>query len=108
NSARYAGEDKSFEKNMEKLLKNLEGVTNRKARFRTVISLIRDGVEHQFEGICEGTIARAPSGTGGFGYDPVFIPEGETRSFAEMSAGEKHKISHRTRAVEQLVNFLTL
>jgi XTP/dITP diphosphohydrolase len=105
-SARYAGEEKSFEKNMDKLLRDLEGAGNRKARFRTVISLVIDGREYIFEGICPGEILKERRGSGGFGYDPVFVPEGRDRSFAEMSLAEKSAISHRARAVEKLVIFL--
>jgi XTP/dITP diphosphohydrolase len=105
-SARYAGEDRTFSNNIEKLLHNLEGQTNRKARFRTVISLILDGQEHLFEGICEGHILTTPVGEKGFGYDPVFTPHGATRSFAEMSMEEKNHYSHRRRAADKLVAFL--
>lgn len=105
-SARYAGPENSFEKNVAKLLSNLQGVGDRKAQFRTVISLILNGKEHLFEGICKGRILEAPQGEGGFGYDPVFVPEGADRSFAEMSLAEKNRYSHRARAVEQLTAFL--
>jgi XTP/dITP diphosphohydrolase len=105
-SARYAGEDRSFSSNIEKLLHRLEGQTNRKARFRTVISLIKNGHEHLFEGICEGYILTAPTGDQGFGYDPVFVPEGAARSFAEMNMEEKNHYSHRRRAADKLVAFL--
>ena len=105
-SARYAGEDRAFEKNIEKLLNNLDGQTNRSARFRTVISLILDGQEHLFEGICEGRILAAPAGGKGFGYDPVFAPDGEQRSFAEMSLEEKNRFSHRRKAADKLIAFL--
>src|SRR5581483_8240376 len=84
-SARYAGEERAFSKNVDKLLYNLASQTNRRARFRTVISLIWQGQEWLFEGICEGTITPSPQGAGGFGYDPVFVPTGETRTFAEMT-----------------------
>jgi len=94
------------EGNIKKLLLALEGETNRKARFRTIISLIIDGKEHLFEGICEGHITESASGTEGFGYDPIFIPDGQNLSFAEMEAEEKNKISHRARAVQELVQFL--
>lgn len=104
-SARYAGEDRSFS-NIDKLLYKLQGQTNRKARFRTVISLIIDGQEHLFEGICEGHILTSPTGGQGFGYDPVFAPEGDTRSFAEMNMEEKNHYSHRRRAADKLVAFL--
>ena len=105
-SARYATDGHDFEANNRLLLKNLEGVTNRKARFRTVISLILDGEEHLFEGIVEGRIAESEAGCGGFGYDPLFIPDGYDCTFAEMSADEKNAISHRGRAVQKLVAFL--
>jgi len=105
-SARYAGEDRSFSNNIEKLLYKLQGQTNRKARFRTVISLIMDGKEHLFEGVCEGHILSSPTGNQGFGYDPVFAPEGDTRSFAEMNMEEKNYYSHRRRAADKLVAFL--
>ncbi len=105
-SARYAGDERSFERNMDKLLHELEGQPNRKARFRTVISLIIDGKETLFEGICEGRISLQKKGQQGFGYDPVFIPAGYDRSFGEMSLEEKSVFSHRARAVEKLVTFL--
>ncbi|MBS1510409.1 MAG: RdgB/HAM1 family non-canonical purine NTP pyrophosphatase [Bacteroidetes bacterium] len=105
-SARYAGENRSFEANIDKLLKNLAGNENRKARFRTVISLILDGQEYLFEGICNGMITLERRGRNGFGYDPVFIPDGASHSFAEMSMEEKSVFSHRKKAVEQLVAFL--
>lgn len=105
-SARYAGEDKAFDKNIEKLLSNLGNENNRKARFRTVISLIWEGQEWLFEGICEGSITWQPAGSGGFGYDPVFIPTGSDRTFAEMSLAEKNAISHRKKAADKLVLFL--
>lgn len=105
-SARYATDGHDFAANNLKLLKELEGKTNRKARFRTVISLIRGGVEQQVEGIVSGTIATKESGCEGFGYDPLFIPEGHNTTFAEMTADEKNAISHRGRAVQALVNIL--
>ena len=105
-SARYAGEDKAFDKNIDKLLSKLDHATNRKARFRTVISLIWEDREWFFEGICEGAITHEQHGAGGFGYDPVFIPAGHTRTFAEMSLEEKNGISHRTKAAGKLVAFL--
>jgi XTP/dITP diphosphohydrolase len=105
-SARYAGEDKAFDKNIEKLLSKLGNDNNRKARFRTVISLIWEGQEWLFEGICEGAITQQPAGSGGFGYDPVFIPTGSDRTFAEMSLAEKNAISHRKKAADKLVLFL--
>ena len=105
-SARYASDGHDFEANNRLLLKNLEGVTNRKARFRTVISLILNGEEHLFEGIVEGRITESAAGCGGFGYDPLFVPNGYDCTFAEMSADEKNAISHRGRAVQKLVEFL--
>jgi XTP/dITP diphosphohydrolase len=106
-SARYAGEDKSFDKNIDKLLSKLESTPNRVARFRTVISLIMDGKETLFEGICNGEIITERRGNQGFGYDPVFIPEGSDRTFAEMNISEKQAFSHRGRATAKLVAFLT-
>ncbi len=105
-SARYAGEDRAFDANIEKLLSNLSGKRDRSARFRTVISLLIDGTETLFEGICNGKIISEKRGTQGFGYDPVFIPEGSDRTFAEMSLTEKNQYSHRKRATEKLVAFL--
>ena len=105
-TARYAGEECDSVKNMKKLLAELEGQSNRRARFRTVICLIIGGVEHLFEGVVNGTITTSFSGTEGFGYDPIFMPDGENRTFAEMPLTEKNKISHRGRAVEKLVSFL--
>lgn len=105
-SARYAGEHVSYADNNKLLLKNLAGCQNRKARFRTVIALILDGKEHLFEGRVEGTIATEPHGEGGFGYDPLFIPEDSQLTFAEMSPEAKNGISHRGRAVAKLVAFL--
>ena len=106
-SARYATDGHDFTANNRLLLKNMEGKDNRKARFRTVISLILDGEEYLFEGIVEGRIAESEAGCGGFGYDPLFIPDGYNCTFAEMSAEEKNAISHRGRAVQKLVAFLT-
>jgi XTP/dITP diphosphohydrolase len=105
-SARYAGEHKSFEKNIEKLLLNLKGSPDRRARFRTVICVILDGKELFFEGICEGFITEAPQGQGGFGYDPVFMPLGSDRSFGQMNMEEKNRFSHRKKAADLLVTFL--
>ena len=105
-SARYAGEHVSYADNNVLLLKNLAGCENRKARFRTVIALIVDGKEYLFEGRVEGTIATEPHGEGGFGYDPLFVPEGSQLTFAEMSSEAKNKISHRGHAVAKLVAFL--
>ncbi len=105
-SARYAGEQKNSDDNMNLLLANLIG-KDRSARFRTVIALIIDGQKHVFEGECKGHIIEERRGEKGFGYDPIFIPEGYDQTFAEMSMEEKAKISHRGRAIEKLVEFLT-
>ena len=105
-SARYAGESRSFNANIEKVLKKLSFEKNRNARFRAVISLIIDGKETQFEGICNGKIIDSPQGTEGFGYDPIFIPDGSKLSFAEMSIEEKNQFNHRTKAAAKLVAFL--
>jgi XTP/dITP diphosphohydrolase len=104
-SARYAGTGSSDD-NINKLLEKLQHQSHRKARFRTVISLIWKGAEYLFEGVCNGTITEKRKGEGGFGYDPVFIPEGSTRSFGEMTPEEKNKYSHRKKAADQLVLFL--
>lgn len=105
-SARYATDGHDFAANNRLLLKNLEGKENRRARFRTVISLIEGGEEHLFEGIVEGRIIDHESGEEGFGYDPLFVPDGFDRTFAEMTAEEKNAISHRGRAVRKLVAYL--
>ena len=105
-SARYAGPENSSEKNMNKLLANLEGETNRNASFETVIALILNGDKHVFNGRVEGEITEAKSGADGFGYDPIFIPENGKLTFAEMTKEAKGKISHRGRAVKKLVAFL--
>lgn len=106
-SARYATDGHDFAANTALLLRNLRGVADRRARFRTVIALIEaDGTERLFEGRVEGVIAETPAGCGGFGYDPVFRPEGFDRTFAEMTAAEKNAISHRGRAVAALADYL--
>ncbi len=105
-SARYAGEECNSEANMHKLLHNLTGKSNRKAQFRTVIALIIDGEEKLFNGIIKGEITTEKRGDSGFGYDPIFIPEGFTVSFAQMGNEEKNKISHRYRATEQLSKYI--
>ncbi|WP_295794451.1 non-canonical purine NTP diphosphatase [Mucilaginibacter sp.] len=105
-SARYAGQHGNHDANINKVLASLQNVTDRKARFRTVISLIWNGYEHFFEGAIEGTIRHERSGTEGFGYDPIFQPDGYDVTFAEMSLDEKNKISHRAIAMEKLVDFL--
>lgn len=106
-SARYAGGNgHDSEANMKKLLHELEGVENRKAQFRTVFAVIIDGKEHIFEGVVKGEIVRTRKGTAGFGYDPIFVPEGYTQTFAEMGNELKNKISHRAIATKKLCNFL--
>jgi XTP/dITP diphosphohydrolase len=105
-SARYAGDDRSFDRNIEKLLTNLADKSDRSARFKTVISVIIDGKETLFEGICEGHIIAQRRGSQGFGYDPVFIPDGSEKTFAEMSMEEKTQYSHRAKATQKLVVFL--
>lgn len=107
-SARYAGEGRNFEDNINLLLKNLEDKTDRSAQFRTVVSLIWDNQEYLFTGICKGTIIKVQKGIEGFGYDPIFVPEGSTLTFAEMGMEEKNKFSHRKKAVAQLIEFLKL
>lgn len=106
-SARYAGgEGHDSEANMRKLLANLEGETNRNARFRTAICLIEGGKEHLFEGIVNGSIATHKQGASGFGYDPLFVPQGYSQTFAQMGNEEKNRISHRARAVQALCQYL--
>jgi XTP/dITP diphosphohydrolase len=105
-SARYAGDGRSFDKNIEKLLINLADKPDRSACFRTVISLLIDGNETLFEGTCDGKIIDKKRGEQGFGYDPVFIPEGSDRTFAEMNMKEKNIFSHRRKATDKLVAFL--
>jgi XTP/dITP diphosphohydrolase len=106
-SARYAGDDKSFDKNIEKLLQKLKDKPDKSARFHTIISLIFDGKETLFEGVCEGKIISEKRGANGFGYDPVFIPSGSGKTFGEMDMKEKTKFSHRKKAMEKLVAFLS-
>ena len=105
-SARYAGEECDSEANMQKLLQNLTGETNRNAQFRTVIALIIRGEEKLFNGIVKGAIATEKKGDSGFGYDPIFIPEGHSESFAQMSSEMKNSMSHRFRATQQLGDYL--
>lgn len=105
-SARYAGENATYEDNMYKALREMKGKTNRKAKFITVISLILEGKEYFFEGIVNGTITTEPHGTEGFGYDPIFMPDGYDKTYAEMSAEEKNAMSHRGLATQKLVEFL--
>lgn len=105
-SARYAGDAHNSEANMRKLLQELEGVENRRARFRTAFALILNGKEHLFEGIVNGHITPVRHGTSGFGYDPVFVPDGYTQTFAEMGDALKNKISHRAIGAQKLCRFL--
>ena len=105
-SARYAGEGRSFDDNIEKLLREMQNTTDRSARFRTVIALILNGTEYLFEGTVEGEIIRERRGDDGFGYDPVFLAAGYDRTFAEIPLGEKNRISHRAKAVRHLLEFL--
>lgn len=107
-SARYAGEDGNAKKNIKKILHELQGIENRTARFRTVISLIMGGKEYFFEGKVEGKIIENEKGTAGFGYDPVFIPDGYHQTFAELPAEVKNKISHRANAMKKLIDFLNI
>lgn len=105
-SARYAGEQKLSEDNISKVLEEMQGKKDRKAQFRTVISLILDGKEYQFEGICPGVISEERKGGKGFGYDPIFIPDGSSKAFAEMDTNEKNQYSHRAKALHKLTDFL--
>lgn len=106
-SARYAGKDASYEENTQKLLKELEGKQNRYAQFRTVVAFIdQAGKEHLFEGVCRGTIITEKRGEKGFGYDPVFRPEGYQKTFAELSSEEKNRISHRGMAIQKFLRYL--
>ncbi|MDN5285345.1 MAG: non-canonical purine diphosphatase [Mucilaginibacter sp.] len=107
-SARYAGEHGNRDANIEKVLHNLTGKTNRKARFRTVISLMWNGQEYFFDGTVEGNIRTNPSGNDPFGYNPIFEPEGYNVTFAEISLDEKNRISHRAKAMDQLISFLSM
>lgn len=105
-SARYAGEHCSYQDNVNKMLNAMRGKTNRKAAFRTVIALNLDGKSYTFEGRCDGQIIESQRGTDGFGYDPIFMPDGFNQTFAEMSHEEKNAISHRGRATRKLIDFL--
>ena len=105
-SARYAGEPSNSQRNTEKLLNTLKNISNRKAQFTCVIAVILDGQPHFFEGVIHGTITETPYGEGGFGYDPVFIPDGYDKTFAELPADIKNKISHRAIALEKFKQFL--
>jgi XTP/dITP diphosphohydrolase len=106
-SARYAGEQKNSEDNMQKVLEKLESKANRQAQFRTVIALILDGKEHLFEGVVKGKITKEKRGADGFGYDPLFIPDGFDKTFAEMTLEEKNKLSHRAIALNKMAEFLS-
>ena len=106
-SARYAGEGRNFQDNINLLLENLTGIENRNAQFRTVISLIWQNKEYLFEGICEGVIVQLQKGVDGFGYDPIFVPNGTTKTFAEMTMIEKNTYSHRKKAMKKLIDFLS-
>lgn len=105
-SARFAGPEKSDDKNMELVLTKLDGITNRNAQFRTAVSLIINGEEHLFEGIVKGKIRKEKTGLEGFGYDPIFEPENCGKTFAEMTTDEKNKVSHRARAFAKMIDFL--
>lgn len=105
-SARYAGEDVTYQDNVDKLLRELKGQSKRTAQFRTVIAFVTAGKEHVFEGICKGEITETERGEKGFGYDPVFQPEGYDKTFAQLDADEKNRISHRGRAVQKFIEFL--
>lgn len=105
-SARYAGEPPDAEKNMDLVLEKLDGVSNRKAQFRTIIASIINGEEKTFEGIVEGEIIQEKRGLNGFGYDPIFLPVGSDLTFAEMTMEEKNKFSHRSRAIQKFINYL--
>jgi XTP/dITP diphosphohydrolase len=107
-SARYAGEGRNFQDNIDLLLKNMTGKSDRSAQFRTVVSLIWEDQEYQFTGICKGMIIEIQRGTEGFGYDPIFVPDGSSKTFADMGMEEKNKYSHRKKAVAQLIEFLKL
>lgn len=106
-SARYAGDEKNHQKNIEKVLLNLNGVENRTAQFKTIISLIIDGKQLMFEGICKGKIIHEQRGNQGFGYDPIFVPEGSEKTFAEMNLDEKSVYSHRRKATDKLIEYLS-
>ena len=106
-SARYAGTTRNSEKNIKKLLKNLKNIKNRNARFKTVIALIIDNKLHIFSGIVEGYILDSPKGNNGFGYDPIFCPNGFDKSFAELTLKEKNLISHRSFAMKKLIDFIS-
>lgn len=107
-SARYAGPEKNASKNIQKLLDNLENETNRKAQFKTVIALNYNNQTFTFEGVCKGKITRHKIGSGGFGYDPIFMPKGRQKTFAELSLEEKNTIGHRGLAIAKLISFLKM
>ncbi len=107
-SARYAGNQKNSADNIDLLLQNLEGKTNRSAQFRTVIALIFNGKKYRFDGVAKGNITEKPRGIDGFGYDPIFVPDGYETTFAEMSLSEKNQVSHRAKALDQLIEFLKI
>ena len=107
-SARYSGEHNNTEANMNKLLTKLQGITNRKAKFITVICLLLEGKEYFFRGEIHGTITNERKGIEGFGYDPIFLPDGYTKTFAEMTTGEKNKFSHRALAIEKMTTKLMM
>lgn len=106
-SARYAGDNRSFEHNIDKLLSKLKDQKNRRAQFRTVICIVIDGQEKLFDGICKGSIIAARRGSAGFGYDSIFIPDGSSKTFAQMTMEEKNYFSHRKKAIEKLTAFLS-
>ncbi len=107
-SARYAGRNVTYEDNLQKMLKEMQGISNRKAQFRTVIALNLNDKQYQFKGVCKGEILKLKQGNEGFGYDPIFKPVGFDKSFAEMSIKEKGKISHRGLAISELISFLKI
>lgn len=105
-SARYAGEPCDDERNLQKLLDEMKGKEDRRAYYKAVICLVWNGKEHYFEGTCHGTLATTPSGTGGFGYDPIFVPDGYDQTFGKLSADIKNQLSHRGEAVRKMVSFI--
>ncbi|MEX0663016.1 MAG: RdgB/HAM1 family non-canonical purine NTP pyrophosphatase [Balneolaceae bacterium] len=105
-SARYAGENATYEENVNKLLSELDGKDNRTARFRTIVAFVTEDEVHLFEGVCQGKITKDKRGEKGFGYDPVFMPDGYQKTFAEIGSDEKNRISHRGRAVQKFLGFI--